>query len=186
MLTAGPVSAHSALQSSTPADQAELVQPPTAVTLTFNEAVDSEFSDVVVTGPDGQARQEGATQVQGSTVTQPLRPLTEDGRYDVAYRVVSADGHPITGELSFTVTLPPTTAPASTAPATGAAPSSAAGSSAAAESAAGAAAVTVAPAAAQDDASSAALPLLVGLIAAVVVLGGAAAVVARRRTAGQG
>jgi len=107
VLTAGPVSAHSALQSSTPADQAELVQPPTAVTLTFNEAVDSEFSDVVVTGPDGQARQEGATQVQGSTVTQPLRPLTEDGRYDVAYRVVSADGHPITGELSFTVTLPP-------------------------------------------------------------------------------
>ena len=66
VLTAGPVSAHSALQSSTPADQAELVQPPTAVTLTFNEAVDSEFSDVVVTGPDGQARQEGATQVQAA------------------------------------------------------------------------------------------------------------------------
>jgi hypothetical protein len=74
------------------------------VTLKFNDAVGRKFGFVSVTGPDGKQWNEGAFQVEGSTVTQQLRPLGPKGAYTVAWRVVSADGHPISGTFGFTLT----------------------------------------------------------------------------------
>jgi hypothetical protein len=56
----------------------------------------------VVTGPDGSRATSGKPRVDAATVRQPLA-TGPAGDYTVAYRVVSEDGHPVTGELTFTV-----------------------------------------------------------------------------------
>ena len=103
VLTGGPAAAHTGLQSSTPADGEALTAAPDTVTLTFATAVASNFAKVAVTGPDGQSVTSGDLTVDGAVVRQPVT-TNGDGAYAVAYRVVSDDGHPVSGELAFTVT----------------------------------------------------------------------------------
>jgi methionine-rich copper-binding protein CopC len=103
VLGGAPAAAHTGLQSSTPADGEALTSAPDTVTLTFATAVASQFAQVAVTGPDGQSVTTGEATVEGAVVRQPVSPVG-DGAYVVAYRVVSDDGHPVSGELSFTLT----------------------------------------------------------------------------------
>jgi methionine-rich copper-binding protein CopC len=100
-----PASAHSVLLGTSPADGAAVTTMTSEVTLTFNEPVMGRFSTVAVTGPDGVAYGDGALQVIDNIVHQPVFPL-RSGNYQVAWRVVSADGHPVSGTFAFTVTLP--------------------------------------------------------------------------------
>lgn len=89
--------------------------------LTFNEPVNTEFSEVVVTGTDGSTRQSGDARTSGAVVVQPLESLGAAGVHAVAWRVVSDDGHAITGMFSVTVTTaaatsdPPPATPATSA-----------------------------------------------------------------------
>ena len=96
-----PAFAHAQLLASDPADGAAL---PTTdrVVLTFNEDINPDFVQVVVSGPDGDLTLVGAT-VEGALVTQPMTP-TSSGDHTLTYRVVSADGHPISGRIGFTLT----------------------------------------------------------------------------------
>jgi methionine-rich copper-binding protein CopC len=103
VLGGAPAAAHTGLQSSTPADGEALTTAPDTVTLTFATAVASQFAQVAVTGPDGQSVTTGEATVEGAVVRQPVSP-GGDGSYVVAYRVVSDDGHPVSGELGFTLT----------------------------------------------------------------------------------
>lgn len=116
-----PAFAHSQLLGSDPADGATLATTDRVV-LTFNEAVNPDFVQVVVSGPDGELTLAGAT-VEGAVVTQPVTPESS-GEHTLTYRVVSADGHPISGRIGFTLTdvtvaapgeesEPPLTTPAS-------------------------------------------------------------------------
>lgn len=103
---AGTAVAHASLVRSDPGDGASLAAPPTTVSLTFNEAI-STPAYVVVTAPDGTRVEVGEPQIVDGTVTQPIDPAAapeSPGEWTLAYRVVSVDGHPVTGELSFTVT----------------------------------------------------------------------------------
>jgi methionine-rich copper-binding protein CopC len=132
-----PASAHTRLESSDPADGASLDTAPQTVTLTFNEAIPAEFSAITVIGPDGVAYQTGPVSADGGRVSTAVSPLGPAGRYEIGYRVVSDDGHPVTGSVSFTLTTPgtpPTSAVA--APTTGAAAGPSAPASAAATTAA--------------------------------------------------
>jgi hypothetical protein len=70
--------------------------------------VASELSQVVVTGPEAGAWEQGGPTVDGATVTQPLRPLEPSGVYEVTWRVVADDGHPISGTFAFTYAGTPT------------------------------------------------------------------------------
>jgi copper resistance protein C len=115
---AGPASAHASLTSSKPADGATVTEAPAQVELTFSEEIRSP-STIVVTGPDGTHVQQGPVRIANSTATLALGQITAPGRYIVAYRVVSDDGHPVSGELSFT--FAPKTRDAATAEATAAA-----------------------------------------------------------------
>jgi copper resistance protein C len=103
VLLAAPASAHSVLISSNPTDGASLSVPPTTVVFSFNENVRNP-AYVVVTAPDGTREDTGAARVLDNTVTEDVKPLTEAGRYTFAYRVVSADGHVVSRQLSFTMT----------------------------------------------------------------------------------
>jgi copper transport protein len=102
-LWASPASAHAELESSDPADGANLDAAPTVVTLVFSESVRAELGAVRVFDADGERIDNGALTVAGATVTVGLQPDVGDGAYIVTYRVVSADGHPVRGAVTFTV-----------------------------------------------------------------------------------
>jgi len=104
LLGAGPAWAHTSLVSSDPADGASVASGPGRVTLTFDEPVQSEFATVTVTGPGDTRWDSGEPAVSGSSVTAPVAPLGPAGDYVVGYRVVSADGHPVTGTVRFRLT----------------------------------------------------------------------------------
>ena len=112
LLLAAPVAeAHDVLVSTSPAEGTTVDAPPESVALTFDNAVQNKFAQVVVLGPDETPYQDGDPDVVGATVTQQVAGLPA-GEITVSYRVVSSDGHPIEGTYTFTVAA--TTAEATT------------------------------------------------------------------------
>ena len=103
---AAPAFAHTRLLSSDPTDGASLPTPPEQVALTFNENMQPAFSTLTVVGPDGTAYQSGPVTASGGTVSTAVLPLGPAGRYEIGYRVVSDDGHPVSGSVAFTLTTP--------------------------------------------------------------------------------
>ncbi len=112
VLGAPHASAHTELELSAPMPGAVLDSPPTTVRLVFNEPISTPLASVVVSGPDGANHAQGPPTVTGAVLVQRLRPLPVVGTYQVGYRVVSDDGHPVIGSLSFTVTSVAGPAPA--------------------------------------------------------------------------
>jgi methionine-rich copper-binding protein CopC len=106
LLGAPPALAHTRLLSSDPTDGASLDSAPQHVSLTFNETMTPGFSTITVVGPDGTHYETGQVGVEGGTVSIALLSLGPAGRYEIGYRVVSADGHPVTGSVAFTLTTP--------------------------------------------------------------------------------
>jgi copper resistance protein C len=98
---ASPASAHNTLIATSPADQVTVQSAPQAVVLTFDEPANAMGTQVVVTGPSGQVQQ-GQPQLADNTITEDLQPGAPAGAYTVAWRVTSADGHPVSGAFSFT------------------------------------------------------------------------------------
>lgn len=108
-LVAGPASSHASLVSSDPPDGARLDQPPAKVVLTFSEEISPKLAQVEVAAANGDTVTEGDPAVDGAVVTQRLKPALDPGGYTVAFRVVSADGHPVSDELTFRITGPSST-----------------------------------------------------------------------------
>ena len=158
---AGPAAAHNVLTSSDPTDGSTLQTAPTTVRLTFDQPVQNFEPIVTVIGPDGQRYESGTPQVDSTVVTAGVGALPVAGAYTIAYRIVSADGHPVQGEIKFELaeaaiappapatspvpapveSQPAATAP-SVAPTAAASPTTSAGGSAGASSPAGSAQVT--------------------------------------------
>lgn len=102
-VVAAPVAlAHATLEKTAPKQGSTVTKPKGEVTLTFDEAVQSRFAKVVVTSPDGTRVDTGKPHIVNGTVTQRLEGIPAAGKYTVAWRVVSADGHPVDGEFRFT------------------------------------------------------------------------------------
>ena len=172
-LTSSPALAHNELLSSDPVDGASLSTAPEAVSLTFAERADAKFVKIAVTGAGGTSVTRGAAQVAGTRVSQPLGAL-DAGKYTVAYRVVSVDGHPVSGTVTFTLTQAAGASPTVEATPTPSAATSAPGPTPSA-------AADGQRQSAEQDGPSVGLFALIGLaIAAAVALG----VVAVRRRAG--
>lgn len=117
---ASPAAAHSALQDQNPGDGESVATAPAAISLAFNEDLIDAGTAVFVTDASGRDWAEGTPVVQGQQLEQPLPTEMPAGSYDVVWRVVSADGHPIDGAFAFTVTEgvdgPAETTPAEPAP----------------------------------------------------------------------
>jgi copper resistance protein C len=109
---ASPASAHNTLIATNPADQVTVQSAPQAVVLTFDEPANAMGTQVVVTGPSGQVQQ-GQPQLADNTITEALQPGAPAGAYTVAWRVTSADGHPVSGTFSFTAETAAATQPPS-------------------------------------------------------------------------
>jgi MYXO-CTERM domain-containing protein len=123
VLPGSPASAHAALQSSDPKADTTVTQPLTQVTLTFNQAVKQQFSEVKVTGADGVVYGDGAARSVDANLIQAVKPLPA-GAVTIVWRTVSADGHSIQGQFAFTNAFaPPSPSPSPAASPTPAAPS---------------------------------------------------------------
>src|SRR5689334_18344567 len=97
-VTASPALAHTALKSSDP-EKGATVKTLDKVTLTFTESV--RFPVVLVRDADGRDYQDGKPKADGPTVTQQVSGALPSGKYTIAWRIVSADGHPVEGEIPF-------------------------------------------------------------------------------------
>ncbi len=104
LATAGRADAHNALLGTDPADGSTVAAPPERITLTFDQPAQALGTEIVVTGPDGATVSTGTAELVDNTVSQALAADLPAGAYAVQWRVTSADGHPLSGELAFTAT----------------------------------------------------------------------------------
>lgn len=116
LAAAVPAHAHDEVVATTPEDGTALTAVPESVSLTFSDEVQSMGAAVVVTDSTGARVADGAPVVDGVTVTQALLPDVAAGPVKVAYRIVSSDGHPVTGSWTFTLDLPAQTSAAPSQP----------------------------------------------------------------------
>jgi methionine-rich copper-binding protein CopC len=120
ILIAGPAPvalAHADLILSTPDDGAILAAVPTEVELTFSEDLLPETVVVSVEDSAGMVIRVLEYEVDGSDVIVTWPPGLSGTDYTVNYRVVSQDGHPVSGSLAFTVDSPPAATAGSASPA---------------------------------------------------------------------
>lgn len=103
VVLAGPASAHTELESSSPAEGATLVAAPTEVRLTFGEPVTLPPEAVKVTGRDGTAWKVGTPAVAGAVVTAPVTPSGPAQAYTLTWKVIADDGDNLTGTVHFTL-----------------------------------------------------------------------------------
>ncbi|MBJ8340809.1 copper resistance protein CopC [Antrihabitans sp. YC3-6] len=106
LLGGGTAGAHSELVSSTPAADSILESSPAAVELVFNQAIQQQFATVKVVAADGGQWGESTPTVAGERVQIAIRAGLPVGDFTVGYRVVSQDGHPISGSYTFRVASP--------------------------------------------------------------------------------
>ncbi|MFB8244860.1 copper resistance protein CopC [Streptomyces sp. NPDC055952] len=106
LLGTGPASAHAALSGTDPDDGSVVQRAPRHVTLTFTESVGLLDDSFRIFGPDQRRVRTGeATHADGRSETArvALPAGLAQGTYTVAWRVVSADSHPVSGAFSFSV-----------------------------------------------------------------------------------
>jgi copper transport protein len=99
-------SAHAQLEETSPQRGARVAAAPGLVSFRFNEPVEGSFGAVrVFTAEGGRVDAGDAFHPGGSgpMLAVHLRPGLHDGVYTATYRVISADGHPVSGGFVFTV-----------------------------------------------------------------------------------
>jgi methionine-rich copper-binding protein CopC len=178
-----PASAHARLLSSAPELGEVVDSAPDQIVLTFNEPIESDFGQLQVSGPDGERLDAAPPSADGDVVTAPVSPPTTAGAHTVAYRVISADGHPVEGTFTYEVAeaalaaATPTPTPSPTATETEVDPTT---SPTPTSSPTGTPqdAVDAASASVQGDPGG--LPILPIAVVALLALGVAGALVARR------
>ncbi|MEC7103329.1 MAG: copper resistance protein CopC [Actinomycetota bacterium] len=97
-------SAHADLQVSTPEDGESLQIAPEEIRLAFSEELFEELVEISILDADGDLYstiEVEQTPPPGTDVIFPWPTQAPPGEYSIAYRVVSADGHPVTGTISF-------------------------------------------------------------------------------------
>ncbi|MFD9081863.1 copper resistance CopC/CopD family protein [Streptomyces erythrochromogenes] len=110
---AGPAFAHAGLRGSDPAEGSVLATAPKQLTLTFTESVGFSDDSLRVLSPENErVNPRPAQHADGkdNTARVELSDKLAQGTYTVAWRVVSADGHPISGAFIFSIGKPSGTA----------------------------------------------------------------------------
>lgn len=110
---AGTASAHNVLVGSDPAANATVDTAPTQVKLTFDEPIQTGqgFNAMTLTGPGNTRWPLTDVTVDSTVISGRVGALGPAGQYELGYRILSADGHPVSGVLRFTVRAAGTGAP---------------------------------------------------------------------------
>ncbi|WP_341952741.1 copper resistance CopC family protein [Salinibacterium sp. TMP30] len=96
-------SAHDQIIGQFPNENEVVEVSPDAITLEFTDDLMDITQLAMVVDADGTDWVSGPLQVDRRTATQPLLPELPEGSYQVRWRVVSSDGHPISGVFEFAV-----------------------------------------------------------------------------------
>lgn len=99
-------SAHATLEGSAPPRGATVAAAPDAVVFRFSEPVEGNFGAVRVYDAEGERVDEGDVfhpDGEGPKLGVRLEPDLSDGSYTAIYRVVSADGHVVSGGYVFSI-----------------------------------------------------------------------------------
>lgn len=103
---AAPAFAHARLVEASPADGAVSSEAPRQVQLRFSESVEAAFDPIEVRGEDGERVDLDNARLDPENpevVAVDLEESLPAGRYEVAWRVASEDGHPIEDDYDFVV-----------------------------------------------------------------------------------
>lgn len=111
LVGAPPAGAHAFLEELEPAPESVLDSPPAEVSLTFSESISVPEDALRVFDPSGRQIPGIAATADGDTLSAALPPLEVDGSYTVAWKVVSADGHPLSGAYLFHLRIATLTEP---------------------------------------------------------------------------
>lgn len=105
---AGPASAHASLESTDPTDGSVVAVAPGQVAAEFDESVGVSADSLRVFSPTGDRVDDGTTTHGGSAavITTNLRSNLPQGTYTVAWHVISADSHPVSGAFTFSIGKP--------------------------------------------------------------------------------
>jgi methionine-rich copper-binding protein CopC len=105
-LTANAASAHSKLVASNPINGASVKALPQSIWLKFDENLMTIKGKVInriqVNGPKG-TYSEGDAVTTHEKLAINLKNSSDKGLYTITWRVVSEDGHPVTGSIKFKV-----------------------------------------------------------------------------------
>jgi copper transport protein len=107
LAAAPPALAHAELLKTEPSNDAVVERPPARVSVRFNEAVETSFGAIRVY--DAGAKRVDAGDVERPSsreVATSLDARLPRGTYTVTWRIVSADGHPLSGAFVFHVERP--------------------------------------------------------------------------------
>ena len=101
----GIASAHAILESSSPEPSALLTSSPKEIRLDFDEEVEDTLGDIRLYDSEQREVSIGKTVRSASDVSKVSAevPALKTGVYAVVWRVVSADGHPISGAFPFEI-----------------------------------------------------------------------------------
>lgn len=115
---ASPAIAHDELIGTDPAADATVETLPEQLTLTFSGLLLDDSGATAVSVVDGSCADlvAGAPVIDGTRLIQPVAPAAA-GVVTVQWRVVSSDGHPVSGEYTFTVGAAGSGEPCDAAPA---------------------------------------------------------------------
>lgn len=100
------LSAHAYIVSSSPTDNEILTQSPKIVYLVFNEPIEAAFQSLTVTGPSGERVDQGNSYISpdnSAKLMADLKPDLPDGVYTLKWKVLSGDGHNISGVIAFQI-----------------------------------------------------------------------------------
>ncbi len=103
LVGAPSASAHDELVSSTPGTNERFTTAPSSVALEFSAPLLKIGHEIRVVDSGSKNWVQGESVLAGETLTQPLAGDLPPGEYQVRWRVVSSDGHPINGSYSFLV-----------------------------------------------------------------------------------
>jgi len=103
VLWAAPAFAHALATGTEPASGDILDTPPDEVVVEFNEPVTPVDAATGVVAPDGDRVDTGIVETDDAAALVIGVDADQQGTYLVGYRVVSADGHPISGTFTFAV-----------------------------------------------------------------------------------
>jgi copper resistance protein C len=95
--------AHAFLMRANPPVGAELHSSPPAVTITFTEAVEPDFSTIDVQGPAGKVETGTPHALQGGRQLAVSLPKLGPGTYTVVWHATSVDTHKTEGKFTFSV-----------------------------------------------------------------------------------
>ncbi|MET8093184.1 copper resistance CopC family protein [Micromonospora sp. NPDC005220] len=135
LVPATPAAAHNELTGSNPRDGARVAAAPARVELRFLAKPSPATTKITITGPDNVVAG-GTPAFDGSRVWVPFKPAAA-GLYIVGYQLASSDGHPVKGEVRFTLTTGTAADPSASPSAAGPSASASAGAPSADPSAVG-------------------------------------------------